>query len=1246
MDVQFIAEGPGIPDELLREHEGSKVVFFCGAGISCNAGIPTFNGLTKQVANKLQLFEGKIKKNFSDGHFDYALGKLEQLALGGKHAVRESIHKILSKPLTGNAPNTTTHHALVQLATTRNGNCHLVTTNFDRLFELATASSPQIEKYQAPLLPIPRDGEWNGIVYLHGLSPKNYDEFLVNKLVYTNSDFGRAYLTDGWAARFISELLRNYTICFIGYSLSDPLLRYMFDAIPPSSKNKVYAFADYDDKKFLKETVKQEWEDKGVIPILFDSHAAGGNYRALHDTLGEWAKHYTEGFNAKENIIRTEALRDPSTNSTTDDFVDRVVWALSDESGIPAKIFASLVPSPSLKWLPILGNAGLLKASADNTAQTITTHCPPSLYLSAQSYHLAHWILKHLNSPLLLAWFIEEGFYLNDQFLLLLSNELGRLEKLNPEQIQKQLKDFPDSIPQGEYVWIWHLIANGFVTSHQRCAFTRDLARIHDIDDKRPLSESDKLNIGYRITPIIEIKKDFRFDEKIIEPTGHDFTRLFSVDLEFRDDCASTLLDHRFENITPERRVELLPYLDNALTTGLNLLTEANGGEKAQLEMGFYLPAIETHEQNLAERDWAKLVRFIAYSWLSLDQIRPDDAVAYAQKWMRSSHPVLKRVALFAAANGTSVKSDIWIPWLIENNGKNIFDHDLKHEIHRLIDQKSATLTKAQLNALCRTLLADHHQYYRSDISDEDYRYFEDRTLFYLLKKIHLALPAYAQNALARIQADRPELRLDKWHKEEFSGWVTGTGHADFEESKQHIIVPSSLSDLVKWLKEDIDNKWNDDHFYTVHWSERCKENPDVVSEALDVNATEGPWNAERWGDVLWAWRQGDDARRMAELMKKHFDRMDETTFGKLKRAMASWAEAYGKAKDCDKNLVVKIAAKVLAHELSEPANPLCEDLKRDITMAAINHPAGYAIGTLLTTYFNTKRERGEKLKEPLLSVLNRCCKGTSEAALYARHIIFSWSNPIYYVDPAWYLTNLRPFLTWKSDTVNSIAAWKGFLWSNNPASSLVEDIKLPILSTTAHYSKLESSGPQFCALALRAKFFSMAKLPSSTWHKFFNSFPQKGYEDLAHVLQSTQRQTMNPAEGEKGDPTFWQKKIKPFILHYWPKRPKILTPKVRHEFVELVLESNKAFPDAFKTLKNYLAPLEHAGVFIYQLKDSDLCSRFPCEACAFANMLIKNISYCGGALKECLDQMKNADPTITKTPAYKRLYGLYRASS
>ena len=36
--MQFINDGPDVPDELLRAHEEGKVIFFCGAGISYPAG--------------------------------------------------------------------------------------------------------------------------------------------------------------------------------------------------------------------------------------------------------------------------------------------------------------------------------------------------------------------------------------------------------------------------------------------------------------------------------------------------------------------------------------------------------------------------------------------------------------------------------------------------------------------------------------------------------------------------------------------------------------------------------------------------------------------------------------------------------------------------------------------------------------------------------------------------------------------------------------------------------------------------------------------------------------------------------------------------------------------------------------------------------------------------------------------------------------------------------------------------------
>lgn len=47
--MQFIANGPDIPDALLQAHEEGRVIFFCGAGISYPAGLPGFKGLVEDI---------------------------------------------------------------------------------------------------------------------------------------------------------------------------------------------------------------------------------------------------------------------------------------------------------------------------------------------------------------------------------------------------------------------------------------------------------------------------------------------------------------------------------------------------------------------------------------------------------------------------------------------------------------------------------------------------------------------------------------------------------------------------------------------------------------------------------------------------------------------------------------------------------------------------------------------------------------------------------------------------------------------------------------------------------------------------------------------------------------------------------------------------------------------------------------------------------------------------------------------
>lgn len=51
--MQFVQNGPDIPDALLQAHEEGRVVFFCGAGISRPAGLPGFDGLVSDLYTRV-----------------------------------------------------------------------------------------------------------------------------------------------------------------------------------------------------------------------------------------------------------------------------------------------------------------------------------------------------------------------------------------------------------------------------------------------------------------------------------------------------------------------------------------------------------------------------------------------------------------------------------------------------------------------------------------------------------------------------------------------------------------------------------------------------------------------------------------------------------------------------------------------------------------------------------------------------------------------------------------------------------------------------------------------------------------------------------------------------------------------------------------------------------------------------------------------------------------------------------------
>ena len=142
--MQFIKNGPHIPERLLQAHEDGLVVFFCGAGISHPAGLPGFSGLVKQLYSGLGESPNAIElAAIKAGQYDTTIGQLEKRTVNGRIKVREELAKVLLlDPSSRNA--LATHEALLTLARQREGRYRLITTNFDRLFEekAGTASPP------------------------------------------------------------------------------------------------------------------------------------------------------------------------------------------------------------------------------------------------------------------------------------------------------------------------------------------------------------------------------------------------------------------------------------------------------------------------------------------------------------------------------------------------------------------------------------------------------------------------------------------------------------------------------------------------------------------------------------------------------------------------------------------------------------------------------------------------------------------------------------------------------------------------------------------------------------------------------------------------------------------------------------------------------------------------------------------------------------------------------------------------
>jgi hypothetical protein len=435
--MQFIRGGPDIPDEVIAALQEDRLILFCGAGISMPA-LPSFRGLVEKVYQRLHEDVGldpAEARAFKSRDYDRLLDLLERRVERKK--VRDAVVAELTAPPT--AP-TDRHSNALELAKAADGAYRIVTTNFDDLFERAISSSRRsVTIDEAPKLPMPLPHRWSSLVHLHGRIDRRSGSGGDN-LILSSADFGRAYLTEGWASRFVTDLFAHFSVVFVGYSADDPIIRYLLDALaaersaakPEDRPRKAYALAGYPPGNAA--ALQTEWWNKGVDAIAYRIQR-GRNHSLLYRTLEEWARWKREGLTGRFRQVEQAWRYHPPATPPYGHEIQQVLWALKDP--VCAQRFAeSPTPAP-LHWRAVLEQAGMLScpfSPAGDRAVPLVGHGNiPDPPLDEVTYHLGQWLTRHLDKPELLNWVLEHGGVLHQQFRYLILQRMRFPEQETPE---------------------------------------------------------------------------------------------------------------------------------------------------------------------------------------------------------------------------------------------------------------------------------------------------------------------------------------------------------------------------------------------------------------------------------------------------------------------------------------------------------------------------------------------------------------------------------------------------------------------------------------------------------------------------------------------------------------------------------------------------------------------------------------------------------------------------------------------
>lgn len=952
--MKFHPDDADIPDDLIRTFLKGDGIFLCGAGVSMRAGLPSFKSLVDDVYVTLgeALDHDPAERHAYDKmEYDRALRSLEKRISPPTEAaskVRLAVEQSLQPPASSEFPD---HLNLLKISKNRAGRPRVLTTNFDTLFERAAATAwpPGIASHGGKALPSAGRPNDLGVLHLHGRLADSTLSLPATDLVLTSSDFGSAYLRDGWASRYIEDRMRLDTIVLVGYSADDVAVRLLMETLDAdrdrfSDLKKVYAI----DCRGMDSHAL--WRAKGIIPIEF----AEDDFDGMYDTISEWAK-FADAPADYAKALLTSYLSMPP---------ERLDATQTDQVSFLLEIFGAdrvlLELESPIDWLLKVIELGVVTWS---------------------SHSVGVWITRHLGDSVA---------------LMQIANNVGSLNEGTAQQLEFRLEE-EAALP----TWMlesWRLIAR-----HIR-NWSGLLSEIDWFGVRRRIANGDRSPdamqaLAEAMRPKLKVGKRFRLDEADGDPARP--SDVMAIGLAPNPEASHTeFLDTWPESASAEEDAQLLRYfaahLDEALDDAVGLELEYNSRVS---QTDFDIPSVASHRQNEYRTGFLPIVRATAELWKRLAKKDPRAAATFFVRWSASHRKLHHRLALFAAKDPI-IKSHEAAKLAAETDADELYLTGLEVEYFQLLKERWSEFSEAERAAIERILrdgpLADHSGEDVEAQTEFDRRRYD---LLSALRQSGCELSPETSTLLDALQAKYqrwvprgPEqVGFVMWSED---GWGGVIGDPKLLDGVSDDIL---VETAIRLGGEEIDPG--------NAWRALCRVDPARALRGLRADARGGRWHEKSWRQFLWeskALDQPDDLQGIAELLVE----WPGEGLGTISAAASNWLSDNATAVPSELFWRLWDSIETVASQVAVPDVPFSGALDQ-----AINHPGG-RLGEILIKRLEKENAAGS-ISNELVHRFDRLASSDAPHARLARVAWARNLRFLYAVIPEWTQKRLLPRFEW-----------------------------------------------------------------------------------------------------------------------------------------------------------------------------------------------------------------------------------------